>query len=149
MIRKVESPLDGHVRIVFELPSCVWADRIYVTGDFNSWDESAIPMRQERDGVWRASVDLPGGKRYQFRYIVDGHWQSDNHADGFAGNEYGSENSVIVAELPYKAPAGCHSDLLRESDRRQRYGSHFPRPRVQTPPVRIAPSSGAGIAAMN
>ena len=41
MIHKTQSPLPGHVRVVFELPSCIWADRIFVVGDFNHWNERA------------------------------------------------------------------------------------------------------------
>ncbi len=86
MISKSPANRPGYVSIQFELPSCVWADRIFVSGDFNDWNGTAIPMRQERDGVWRARVELESGQRYQFRYLIDGRWQTDNHADGFADN---------------------------------------------------------------
>ncbi len=46
MIHKQPSLYPGHVRIVFELPSCLWADRIFLVGDFNQWDEKQTPMRQ-------------------------------------------------------------------------------------------------------
>lgn len=100
MIHKQPSPFPGHVRVTFELPSCLWADRIYLIGDFNQWDERSTPMRQERDGVWRARVDLPAGNRYQFRYMIDGQWKTDYHADGFAQGHYGADNSVVFAALP-------------------------------------------------
>lgn len=100
MIHKQPSPYPGHVRIVFELPSCLWADRIFLVGDFNQWDEKLTPMRQERDGVWRATLDLPAGTTYQFRYMIDGQWRTDYHADGFAQSIYGADNSVIHATLP-------------------------------------------------
>lgn len=100
MIHKQPSPFPGHVRVTFELPSCLWADRIYLIGDFNQWDEQSTPMRQERDGVWRARVDLPAGNRYQFRYMIDGQWRTDYHADGFAQGHYGVDNSVVFAVLP-------------------------------------------------
>jgi hypothetical protein len=103
MLQKVPSPLPGHVRVIFELPSCVWADRIFLVGDFNAWNEQATPMKQERDGVWRATVDLAQGTRCEFRYQIDGQWQTDYHADGFAGNSYGSDNSVVHAVLPQDA----------------------------------------------
>jgi hypothetical protein len=100
MIYKQSSPYPGHVRIIFELPSCLWADRIFLVGDFNNWDEKSTPMRQDRDGVWRTIVDLPGGRHYQFRYMIDGQWKSDYHADGFAQGCYGADNSVVYANLP-------------------------------------------------
>ncbi len=97
MIHKQHSPLPGHVRVTFELPSCVWADQVFVTGEFNNWNQRALPMKQSRDGVWRAEVDLLEGCIYQFRYLIDGRWQTDHHADGFSGNSYGSQNSLVDA----------------------------------------------------
>ncbi len=95
MIRKQHSSLPGHIRVTFELPSCVWADQVFVTGEFNNWNKRALPMKQSRDGVWRAEVELLEGRIYQFRYLLDGRWQTDHHADGFSGNSYGSQNSLI------------------------------------------------------
>jgi 1,4-alpha-glucan branching enzyme len=103
MIHKSHSSHSNHVRITFELPSCIWADRIFLVGDFNDWCENATPMRQERDGVWRTTLDLPYGNRYEFRYMIDGQWKTDSHADGYATNRFGTENSVVIAMLPDSA----------------------------------------------
>jgi hypothetical protein len=100
MIRKLQSPIPRHVRVIFELPACIWADHIYLAGDFNRWSTTATPMQQERDGVWRATIDLPAGSRCEFRYLVDGQWKSDYHADTLTPNDYGSQNSLVVACLP-------------------------------------------------
>lgn len=91
------------MRVVFELPPSTWADHIYLAGDFNGWDESAVPLRQERDGVWRAMLDLPAGTRSQFRYLIDGQWSTDYHADGWATSAPGLESSVVYADLPQTA----------------------------------------------
>ena len=99
MIKKAESPIPGHVRITFELPASMWADHIFLTGDFNNWGQHDLPLRQERDGVWRTSLDLRAGRFYEFRYVIDGHWQTDYHADGFSSNRYGSHNSILNASL--------------------------------------------------
>jgi hypothetical protein len=100
MIHKTQSPYPGHVRVVFELPSCLWADRIYLVGDFNQWDERATPMEQDRDGIWRAIVDLKAGTQSEFRYLIDGQWRTDYHADGSTQNGFGSENSVVRVDWP-------------------------------------------------
>lgn len=98
MIHKRPSTQPGFVRVTFELPSCVWADRITVSGTFNEWDERGISLLQSRDGVWRVTVELPAGQRHEFRYVIDGRWQTDYHADGFTDNIYGSHNSMIDLE---------------------------------------------------
>lgn len=99
MIHKVLAARPGCVRILFELPSCIWADRVAVVGDFNHWCAAATPMRQDRDGVWRATIELPYGSRCEFRYLVDGRWMTDYHADHYVRNDFGAENSVVVATL--------------------------------------------------
>jgi hypothetical protein len=103
MVYKTASSQSGFVRVCFELPPVVWADHIAVVGDFNGWCTDATPMRQGRDGVWRATIDLPYGSHCQFRYLVDGRWMTDYHADCAVVNDYGSENSLIIARLPDEA----------------------------------------------
>jgi hypothetical protein len=115
MIRKYRSPIPGHVRVIFELPSCVWADRISLTGEFNDWRENDIVLQQTRSGVWQATVDLPLGTSYQFRYVVDGQWCTDSHADGVSDNMYGSQNSLIIAKLPESEQVQETPGLIRES----------------------------------
>lgn len=127
MIKKSPSPLSGRVRVCFELPPCLWADRVAIAGEFNDWDESATPMRQGDDGVWRAIVDLPCGRQYEFRYVVDGEWMTDLHADGFATNSYGTDNSIIRAELPeetlvvHRAASSVHNGFKQHGAARPAY----------------------------
>jgi 1,4-alpha-glucan branching enzyme len=138
MIRKYRSPLAGHVRVVFELPSCVWADRISLTGDFNGWRENDIMLQQARSGVWQATVDLPLGARYQFRYVVDGQWCTDSHADGMSDNTYGSQNSLVIATLPESEQVQEAASSVRESRPLRSFSTPpsptiLPRTRTATP----------------
>lgn len=87
MIGKTLSPLVGHARIQFELPASLWADRVFVVGDFNQWCPTSTPLTQARDGAWRAVLDLPTGHQYYFRYLVNGEWRAEFQADGFATAE--------------------------------------------------------------
>jgi len=127
MIRKIHSPKADCVRVIFELPACIWADRIFLVGDFNDWNTTSSPFIQGRDGVWQAVVDLPAGREYAFRYLVDGVWQTDFHADGWAINEYGSQNSIVSATLPPEAlPFVGGTSLLREAVREAGHISRNP-----------------------
>ena len=111
MIKKVPIKEKGLVRVTFELPSTVWAERVNLVGEFNDWDTMSTPMTRERaDANWKVSVELETGRRYRFRYLVDGkEWLNDWHADGFDENPYGSDDSVVdlteVGEPPN--PSGC------------------------------------------
>jgi hypothetical protein len=139
MIRKYNSPIAGHVRVVFELPSSVWADRISLTGDFNEWRENDIMLQQTRSGVWQAAVDLPFGTCSHFRYIVDGQWCTDSHADGMSDNTYGSQNSLVIANLPESEQAIETPGLIRES----RLLHTYPMPPSPTilPRIRTSPQA--------
>jgi hypothetical protein len=109
MIYKIPTSRPGFLSVVFELPSCVWADRIIVSGTFNNWNECEVPMRQDRDGVWRARLELPAGQRFEFRYLIDGRWQTDYHADGFTENGFGSHNSIVDLSLVMAQPVATRS----------------------------------------
>lgn len=116
MIHKTVVSGCNMVRVTFELPSCIWADRIYVTGDFNEWTRTATPMTQARDGVWRATVELPAGRSFQFRYLIDGQWQTDWHADGSVTNSFGSENSLVdTSVVSRRSPELMQSALVHEA----------------------------------
>ena len=128
MIYKIPSPNVGLAYVVFELPSCVWADRIHVCGTFNNWEERAMPMHQDRDGVWRAQLELSLGQRHEFRYLIDGRWQTDYHADGFTENGFGSHNSIVDLTLVMALPLA------------DRAGSQVPEDQAHTPPHLPAPS---------
>ena len=97
MVRK--QPLSGgKVAVTFELPASIWADTIYLVGDFNQWDTRSLPMKQRHsDGIWTITLPLETGQEYQYRYLVNGtDWQNDLQADRYTPNPYSSENSVVT-----------------------------------------------------
>lgn len=88
---------DGKVRVTFAMPATIWADTIYVVGDFNGWDQRATPLRLTDSG-WLVTLELDAGKAYQYRYLIDGcEWHNDWQADGYEPNAYGGDNSVVIA----------------------------------------------------
>lgn len=83
-------------KVTFELPGDVKADGAYLVGDFNAWDETAIPMKKLKDGRLTVTVDLAKNTEYQFRYkLTDGRWDNDWKADAYTTNPYGGDNSVV------------------------------------------------------
>ena len=97
MIKREPAGKKGFVRITFELPSNMWAERVNLVGEFNDWDTTATPMSRTRsDANWKVTLELEEGKQYRFRYLVDGkEWLNDWHADDHVDNPYGSYDSVI------------------------------------------------------
>ncbi len=74
----VQLPLEhGEVAVLFRLPASIWADSVYLVGDFNGWSTSATPMRRGEQ-YWEASLTLPAGATYYYAYLIDGvDWCSD------------------------------------------------------------------------
>jgi 1,4-alpha-glucan branching enzyme len=98
----------GKVLVTFSMPASIWADIIYLVGDFNGWDERATLLRHT-DAGWLATLELEPGQSYQYRYLVDGsQWHNDWHADGYAPNGHGGDNSVVTTpcfdETPLRQP---------------------------------------------
>ncbi len=85
-------------RLTFVLPELIWADSVYVVGDFNGWDMTALPMQQDAQGQWKATIEVEAGGVYQFRYLCDGDWLNDNQADAYYANDYGGHNSVVMTD---------------------------------------------------
>lgn len=97
MINKELGSRTGRARVTFELPATVWAGRISLVGEFNHWDGESTPMIQDRlDESWRATLDLEAGRRYRFRYLLDGNtWLTDRQADDYVANSTGCYDSVV------------------------------------------------------
>ncbi|MCB0587854.1 MAG: isoamylase early set domain-containing protein [Phaeodactylibacter sp.] len=75
------------------------AKSVALVGDFNNWNaEEAVSMKKQKNGVFKAVVELEAGKEYQFRYLIDGQaWENDWEADAYVSTPYGVDNSVISA----------------------------------------------------
>lgn len=98
MISKKVSPKGRSVRVTFELPSNIAAEKVAIAGDFNEWKTNEDLMSlDEKKGVWKKEISFKPGETHQFRYIVDDQsWRNDEAADGYAPNPYFGENSVLA-----------------------------------------------------
>jgi 1,4-alpha-glucan branching enzyme len=85
---------NGAVRVTFSLPKAVSAESASVCGEFNEW--STTPLRKYKDGHFAVTLDLPIGRNYRYRYLLDGaRWENDWEADFYTPNEFGGEDSVV------------------------------------------------------
>jgi hypothetical protein len=106
---------DGAVLVGFELPAAVSAGTASVCGDFNDWSPLAHPLTLAADGTFFGFVELPAGRRWHFRYLLDGErWENDWAADDYVGNQHGGEDSVVdltdVSSLPAAEVADRNGD---------------------------------------
>lgn len=72
--------------------------KVYIAGDFNNWNTGATPLKRDRAGNFKATLELEKGRQYQFRYVIDQKtWENDWEADAYAPTPYGDvENSVVI-----------------------------------------------------
>jgi 1,4-alpha-glucan branching enzyme len=104
MIHKRPSAEENMVIVTFEIPGSVWADQIHLVGDFNGWDRKSLPFRLTRQDNWQVELELEQGRKYHFRYLVDGaDWRSDRHADGHAPGSDGMSDAVVITDSPRTA----------------------------------------------
>ena len=100
MIHKRPSKDKSKIVITFAIPGSLWADRVHLVGDFNGWDRESLPLRQNGHEDWQVELELEQGRKYRFRYLVDGdHWRNDRHADLHALGSDGNVDSVVIAQL--------------------------------------------------
>ena len=91
------------VKVTFEapeaqLPEGLDVSSIRVVGEFNDWDETAVPLKyHKKDQAYRATVELEPGQTYQFRYLINGDtWCNDWSADEYTPNNLGEDNCVVI-----------------------------------------------------
>lgn len=98
-IEKKYFPKKGFCRVSFRLPDSITdhAERVAIVGDFNSWQPEQNLMKKDKQGKFKCAIDLPSGKNYEFRYLIDScRWESEWEADGLAKTPYEETyNSVI------------------------------------------------------
>jgi chromosome partitioning protein len=71
------------------------AKSVQVAGDFNDWNpQEGAMLDTEGPGIWSKVLRLKPGI-YQYRFVVDGHWQEDPHNPRKVETPFGVMNSVI------------------------------------------------------
>ena len=86
-------------KVTFDLPAAMIgpARQVSLTGDFNDWNAKSTPMKRRKDGSFTVTVDLQRDAEYQFKYLIDGRWENDWHADAYRHcHSGGYENSVVI-----------------------------------------------------
>ena len=101
---------DGTVQFSFLRPH---AELVAVSGDFNGWHKTSMPMSRDRDGWWRIRFRMAPGT-YQFRYLSDGQWFTDYAAFGLERGPFGW-NSVLKVDPPAARPRAMCFELPEAS----------------------------------
>ena len=73
------------------------AGEVFLVGNFNDWREDTHPMKLNKGGRWTKAVYLLPGT-YEYKFLVDGEWQTDMSNTRKGRNLYGTRNSLITVE---------------------------------------------------
>jgi len=85
-------------RITFSL-NADKSTQVALAGDFNNWSQTSHPMKKNKKGMWEKSLMLDIG-RYEYKFFVDGHWQSDPQNGQVCKNSFGTINNVLMVTHP-------------------------------------------------
>ena len=118
MIKKVYNKTKKVCKTTFSLPkeAVATAKNVALLGEFNNWDQNEpVVMKKAKDGSFKATLELPVGRKYEFRYLIDNAvWANDWAADDYTFiSQFNIDNSVVavdevldvVAKKPAKAKA--------------------------------------------
>jgi 1,4-alpha-glucan branching enzyme len=73
------------------------ARHVAVAGDFNSWKTNHTLMKSLKSGDFTATVNLPKGREYQYRFVIDdNHWVTDEGADNYTYCDYANVRNAVV-----------------------------------------------------
>jgi hypothetical protein len=93
--------------VTFVLDPRVGATRASVCGEWDGWATETHPMERAAEGGFQLTVELPAGRAYRFRYLLDGErWENDWAADAYVPNGFGGEDSLVdLTALAEEVPA--------------------------------------------
>ena len=82
------------------------AKEVFLAGTFNGWEARRQAMKRTKEGLWRATFELPAGT-YEYKFVVDGRWccnpvgdEPPEAAGSCVRNEFGTMNRILVIAAP-------------------------------------------------
>lgn len=100
------------VRLEFFHPQ---AREVNIAGSFNDWRPGATWMISLDNGRWVKELLLPPG-RYEYSFVVDGHWMPDPKAVESTPGLRGNRHSVLV--VPHTNGNGHSRSFVLQPQRR-------------------------------
>ena len=70
------------------------AKAVFLAGDFNGWNATALAMTAAKDGAWTVTVALAPGD-HEYKFVVDGAWQEDADNPLRKADPFGGSNSLV------------------------------------------------------
>ena len=96
MVKQSKGKAKNTVKVTFVIPHDPDQADVYVVGDFNNWDPTALKLVKRRNDTRSGSTELAKDASYRFRYrTADGVWFNDEAADEYALGDHGEDDCII------------------------------------------------------
>ena len=128
-------PKPGRTPTVFRCAASN-AKSVFLAGDFNGWSDYATPVQRSPDGFWTVAIALPPG-RYEFKFVVDGHWCNGDGGDGPWCNGSGGDG-------PYDGRDNCLANPFGSMNRVINVGQEDENPEFQLGAIGTEVTSRSG-----
>jgi Glycogen recognition site of AMP-activated protein kinase/Carbohydrate-binding module 48 (Isoamylase N-terminal domain) len=89
------SVLSVQKSVIFTLDGFPDAHEVLLAGDFTNWQNKALPMYRQNNR-WTVEVPLEGGKKYYYKFIIDGEWITDPANPRIEMDKKGNLNTVLL-----------------------------------------------------
>jgi 1,4-alpha-glucan branching enzyme len=93
-MKKAKKPPQPKRRRVQFVLSAQGAQKVYLVGDFNEWNEKTLPMKKDSEGTWKRTALLAPGQ-YEYKFLVDGDWKEDPVNPNRRRNRFGTFNCIV------------------------------------------------------
>jgi len=79
-------------------PLTAGSHKVFIAGDFNNWCHDTHQMK-ESNGIYEIELELQKGI-YQYKFVVDGHFVTDENAEDYTADNFGGLNSLVIIGKP-------------------------------------------------
>ena len=90
VVKELPKKAFKNVEFTFLAPQAM---EVLLAGAFNSWDTRTLPMKKNKEGVWKIAIDLAPGC-YEYKFLADGVWVENISGVETAPNPFGTRNFV-------------------------------------------------------
>ena len=89
--KKKEKSVEKTVDFALRAPE---ARKVFLAGEFNSWDTQSLPMKKSKGGIWKAKVKLSPG-RHEYKLFADDAWVESLPGVEQVSNLLGTKNFIV------------------------------------------------------
>ena len=96
MLSKAYNKNKTYCKVTFRLTPENEVKEVQLVGDFNGWGaEKKQLLKKRKNGSYSLTLSLKSAADYQYRYLIDGVWATDEEADAVVWNTFGSQNAQV------------------------------------------------------